>query len=151
MDSQSIGNKIALASLFTSVAAIAIGSATAIVPQEIKCTLGLLPRTCGGVYFISDSAYIDVGEADQRAVKLKKMGYSDPGHFFIPDYPNLSGKHLHVVYARKFDNRDDCAHFLEKYSQANPESYCFRASSNPSVEPDRFCSQSTQCPYGVRH
>jgi serine/threonine-protein kinase len=144
-DPENTANKIARADLLVSILAIIVGAIFALVPQEIKCNLGLLPRSCKGIYFISDNAYITVGEADQRSIQLKENGYPGSGHFFIPDYPNLSGKHLYVVYVDQFYHRDDCARSLESYSKKNPKAYCLRASTNPSVDPDRFCAESIDC------
>ena len=129
--------------LTVTILGIIIGAVVTLIPEEIKCNLGMLPSTCKGVYFVTDHAYTSAGEADQRYTDLKKAGYTNASHFFIPDYPNLSGKHLYQVYVDKFENRDDCARFLEEYSKKYRESYCVRASSNSVVEPDRFYASST--------
>jgi hypothetical protein len=139
---QKIATVIGLA---VTVLGTIIGAVVTLAPQEIKCSLGMLPSSCKGVYFVTDQAYISTGEADQRYTNLKKAGYTNASHFFIPDYPNLSGKHLYQVYADKFESRDECARFLEQYSKKYKESYCVRASSNPAVEPDRFCASSADC------
>lgn len=138
-------NNIALASLFVSILAIVIGAILILIPEIIKCNLGLLPASCKGIYFISDNAYLTVKAADHRFKQLKEHGYSNSGYFFIPDYSNLSGKHLYVVYANQFYEKEDCARSLEIYSKENPNAYCLRASTNPSVAPDRFCARSVDC------
>jgi serine/threonine-protein kinase len=58
--------------------------------------------------------------------------------FWIPDYPNLSGKRLFNVYPARFSSRQSCAEFLNSYSKREPGAYCAKASKNSNVSADRF-------------
>jgi serine/threonine protein kinase, bacterial len=91
-----------------------------------------------GFYFVQDSAFANSNEAQNQVNNLKAKGYSGAGYFWIPDYPNLSGKAFYAVYPAKFSNRSDCANFLQNYSQINSEVYCVYASKNGNDSPDRF-------------
>jgi serine/threonine protein kinase, bacterial len=91
-----------------------------------------------GFYFVQDSAFANSNEAQNQVNNLKVNGYSGAGYFWIPDYPNLSGKAFYAVYPAKFSNRSDCANLLQSYSQINSEVYCVYASKNANDSPDRF-------------
>ncbi|NES82357.1 MAG: YARHG domain-containing protein [Moorea sp. SIO2B7] len=91
-------------------------------------------------YFLADSAFADNSSAEAKMNKLKADGYNDAGLFWIPDYPNLSGKPLFKVYAAKFSDRNNCANFLREYSKFHPGVYCLFASQNPKKARDRFYS-----------
>jgi hypothetical protein len=52
--------------------------------------------------------------------------------FWIPDYPNLSGKYLFQVYVAKFSDRKSCANFLRAYSQRILEPIAFLAVKKPT-------------------
>lgn len=135
-------NIIGLLGLFVAIVGIPVGIAVALVPQQTKCTLSLLPsEDCKGVYFVSDNAYITQQEANQQAKKLKKE-YPESGYFATTKYPNLSVNSLHTVYAGKFKDRNSCAIFLKKYNQRNADAFCFRASANPDVSRDMFKSSA---------
>lgn len=66
------------------------------------------------------------------------MGYPQAGMFWIPDYPNLSGKQLFEVYAAKFSDKGSCIDFLKTYGKVNSKAYCAFASKDPNAPPDRF-------------
>ena len=95
-------------------------------------------RESEGFYFVSDSAFPSASEADKESQKLIEMGYGQSGKFWIPDYPNLSGKPLFVVYPAQFRERQSCANFLENYRKQSKSSYCAFASKDKNVSADRF-------------
>jgi hypothetical protein len=92
-------------------------------------------------YFISDAAFANYSKASEYVESLKFLGYPQAGMFWIPDYPNLSGKSLFTVYPARFDNRQSCRNFLRQYAQNKPEAYCAFASKDKNASPDRFYSR----------
>lgn len=93
-------------------------------------------------YFVADSAFSESGSATDKIRVLKAAGYGEAGMFWIPDYPNLSGKLLFEVYAAKFGDRQSCANFLRSYSQRNSDAYCAFASKDRNLPADRFYAGS---------
>ncbi|MBD2359390.1 serine/threonine protein kinase [Tolypothrix sp. FACHB-123] len=91
-----------------------------------------------GFYFISDAAFKTSDEADRQVQKLQRQGYSQAGNFWIPNYPNLSGKSLFVVYPAQFKQRQSCANFLSNYRKKSPDAYCAFASKDRNAPADRF-------------
>jgi serine/threonine protein kinase, bacterial len=91
-----------------------------------------------GFYFISDAAFKTSVEADNKVQSLRSKGYSQAGRFWIPTYPNLSGKPLFVVYPAQFNERQSCANFLSNYKKQSPDAYCAFASKDRNAPPDRF-------------
>jgi serine/threonine protein kinase len=91
-------------------------------------------------YFIDDTAFSrnKQAEANEQIQRLQSQGYSDAGMFWIPDYPNLSGKDLFEVYAGKFSDRTACIESLRRFGKQNPDSYCAFASKDANASPDRF-------------
>ncbi len=89
-------------------------------------------------YFLSDSAYAKLPGANLRVKALYNQGYSQAGSFWLPDYANLSGQQLYVVYVSQFSDRNSCIDQLKTYGQANPNAYCAFASKNANVSADRF-------------
>ncbi|MBK1988003.1 YARHG domain-containing protein [Sphaerospermopsis aphanizomenoides BCCUSP55] len=88
-------------------------------------------------YFVADSAFKDLPTATQQVRTLQVRGYSQAGIFWIPDYPNLSGKLLYEVYASRFSDRTNCINFLKTYGQVNSDAYCALASKDANTSPDR--------------
>ncbi|MBD2144047.1 YARHG domain-containing protein [Sphaerospermopsis sp. FACHB-1194] len=88
-------------------------------------------------YFVADSAFKDLPTATQQVRTLQVRGYSQAGMFWIPDYPNLSGKRLYQVYANWFSDRTNCINFLKTYGQVNSDAYCVLASKDANTSPDR--------------
>jgi serine/threonine-protein kinase len=89
-------------------------------------------------YFVADSAFLDSSSAVKQIKVLNAAGYRQAGLFWIPDYPNLSGKLLFEVYPAKFSDRKSCANFLRSYSQRNSGAYCGFASKDRNASADRF-------------
>jgi serine/threonine protein kinase, bacterial len=89
-------------------------------------------------YFVSHTALDTSDRANSEVKTLRNSGYRQAGSFWIPDYPNLSGKSLFQVYVSKFASSSDCRGFLKSYLQKNPEAYCAYASKNRSDRPERF-------------
>lgn len=88
-------------------------------------------------YFVADSAFQDLPTATRQVKNLQSRGYSQAGMFWIPDYPNLSGKLLYEVYANRFSDRTNCINFLKTYGQVNSDTYCVLASKDANTSPDR--------------
>jgi serine/threonine protein kinase len=93
-------------------------------------------------YFIADSAYKDTQTANRQVNSLKSAGYPQAGMFWIPDYPNLSGKILYEVYANQFSDKTSCINFLKTYGTVNKDAYCARASKNANISPERVSFQN---------
>jgi serine/threonine-protein kinase len=89
-------------------------------------------------YFVADSAFRDSSSAANQIKVLNVAGYRQAGLFWIPDYPNLSGKLLFEVYPAKFSDRQSCANFLRNYSQRNSGAYCGFASKDRNASAERF-------------
>lgn len=89
-------------------------------------------------YFLIDSAYAKPETANKQLEKLKAKGYQQAGVFWIPDYPNLSGKQLYAVYAGKFSARAECIDLLRNFGLQNKDAYCTFASFEPNAPPDQF-------------
>lgn len=89
-------------------------------------------------YFIADDAFPSLAEAEPKIRSLKASGYNQAGSFWIPDYPNLSGKPFFNVYPATFNSRQSCAEFLRNYSQRHPDAYCAFASKDKNASADRF-------------
>jgi hypothetical protein len=102
--------------------------------------IGLIVAQPDNFYFVDDSAFSDTSGADKELKKLKAKGFDQAGKFWIPDYPNLSGKKLFEVYPARFNDRNSCASFLLSYRTHNLEAYCAFASKNRNKNPDRFYS-----------
>jgi serine/threonine protein kinase, bacterial len=97
-----------------------------------------LPKSANDFYFVADSAYPNKATAQKQVSTLQAQGYSQAGAFWIPDYPNLSGKQLFEVYVAKFNNSNSCGEFLKNYGQVNSEAYCAKASLNANTSPERL-------------
>jgi serine/threonine-protein kinase len=89
------------------------------------------------IYFVADSAFSDLQPATKQAENLQVKGYSQAGIFWIPDYPNLSGKPLYEVYANRFSDLTNCINFLKTYGKVNSDSYCVLASKDANTSPNR--------------
>ncbi|MEA5576528.1 protein kinase domain-containing protein [Anabaena sp. UHCC 0451] len=88
-------------------------------------------------YFVANSAFKDLQTATRQVENLQIRGYSQAGIFWIPDYPNLSGKRLYEVYANRFSDRTQCINFLKTYGKVNSDAYCALASKDANTSPDR--------------
>ncbi|QFS46187.1 protein kinase domain-containing protein [Nostoc sphaeroides] len=89
-------------------------------------------------YFLADSSYSNSTKASKQVETLQAAGYSQAGMFWIPEYPNLSGKQLFEVYAALFSDRNKCIDLLKTYGQANASAYCAFASKDPNAPADRL-------------
>ena len=89
-------------------------------------------------YYLADSAYQDINNANNQIKNLKNAGYEQAGKFWVRDYPNLSGKPYHQVYTAKFTSRNQCIDSLKNYVQRNQDAYCGLASENANVSPNYF-------------
>lgn len=67
-------------------------------------------------YVILDSAWKTMQEAQRRMVTLSHNGYSNSGHFWIPNFKFLSGKELHQVYIGPFHELTDAKSEICKYN-----------------------------------
>jgi serine/threonine protein kinase, bacterial len=91
-----------------------------------------------GFYLVNDAAFEKSDRARSQVQSLQKAGYPQAGSFWIPDYPNLSGKPLFQVYVNRFASISDCRQFLKAYSSKNPTAYCAYASKNKNDSAERF-------------
>jgi hypothetical protein len=103
-------------------------------------SLAHTPDLPDSFYFIDYSAFSDRDSANKELKILKEKKYDRAGIFWIPDYPNLSGKKLFEVYADRFNDRRSCAESIRQYRKQKPEAYCAFASKNKNDNPDRFYS-----------
>ncbi|MBW4477833.1 MAG: serine/threonine protein kinase [Tolypothrix brevis GSE-NOS-MK-07-07A] len=95
-------------------------------------------------YFIADSNFLNLQTAVKQIKTLQMAGYSQPGVFWIPDYPNLSDQRSFVVYAGTFSDRTSCLNFLKTYGKANSAAYCGFASKDPRTPSDKIYFQQLQ-------
>jgi serine/threonine protein kinase, bacterial len=91
-----------------------------------------------GFYLVNDTAFDKSDRALSQVKSLQKAGYQQAGSFWIPDYPNLSGRPLFQVYVSRFASISDCRQFLKAYSPKNPSAYCAYASKNKNDSAERF-------------
>ncbi|MEO0842947.1 MAG: serine/threonine-protein kinase [Cyanobacteria bacterium J06643_5] len=107
-----------------------------ITPRETATT----PPTQAAVsfYYLADSAYRDINNANNQITNLKNAGFNQAGKFWVRDYPNLSGKPYHQVYTAKFSSRSNCIDSLKNYVQRNQDAYCALASENANTSPNYF-------------
>ncbi len=66
-------------------------------------------------YVICESAYDDIKEAQKRLVELNRLGYSNTGLFWVPDYKYLSGAEKYQVYIGPFNDRNDAIEAICNY------------------------------------
>jgi serine/threonine protein kinase, bacterial len=114
-------------------------SSQSIPPSQVS-TLSLTPISTS-FYFIASYALDKSNDALLKVESLKAQGYAEAGMFWIPDYPNLSGKRLFNVYPAKFSDRNLCANFLKGYRKRDPQAYCAFASKDKNAPADRFYSK----------
>jgi serine/threonine protein kinase, bacterial len=89
-------------------------------------------------HFVANSNLPNLQAAIKEVKILQAQGISQSGVFWIPDYPNLSGKkNLFIVYIATFQDRPSCINFLKTYGQINPEAYCAFASKNLDAPTNR--------------
>lgn len=93
-------------------------------------------------YYLADTAFAKVENANNKINKLRYLGYNQSGAFWLQNYPNLSNKPYYQVYIAKFNNRRSCIEFLKNYIQRNQDAYCGFASKNKNVSPDYYGSHS---------
>ncbi len=97
-------------------------------------------------YFLADSAFREINNANNQIKELKNAGYSQAGKFWLRDYPNLSNNPYHQVYAAKFSSRSNCIESLKNYVQRNKNAYCALASENANASPNYFYGFSGRNP-----
>ncbi|MGB3641456.1 MAG: serine/threonine protein kinase, partial [Rivularia sp. (in: cyanobacteria)] len=97
-------------------------------------------------YFLADSAFREINNANNQTRKLKNAGYSQAGKFWLRDYPNLSNNPYHQVYAAKFSSRSNCIESLKNYVQRNKNAYCALASENANASPNYFYGSQIESP-----
>ncbi|WP_414589371.1 protein kinase domain-containing protein [Scytonema sp. PCC 10023] len=112
-------------------------------PQPQKASTPAQPdtnsiRLHSSFYFLADSAFAKSQTAVKQVKTLQAAGYPQAGMFWVPEYPNLSGKQLFEVYAATFSDRNNCVDFLRIYGKVNSKAYCAFASKDPNSPPDRF-------------
>ncbi|BAZ12945.1 serine/threonine protein kinase [Calothrix sp. NIES-4071] len=110
-------------------------SSNAVLPDTGSKSNSNLPSSS---YFLIDSAYAKREAANKQVEKLKAKGYQQAGIFWIPDYPNLSGKQLYAAHAGKFNTRAECVDLLRNFGLQNKDAYCTFASKEPNAPSDRF-------------
>jgi serine/threonine-protein kinase len=81
-------------------------------------------------YFLADSAFEDKDKANLRVEKLKSLGYTDAGLFWIPDYPNLGSNKFQQVYTGRFQDLESCKTKLNEHLKFVDDAYCAFASPN---------------------
>ncbi len=97
-------------------------------------------------YFLADSAFREINNANNQITELKNAGYSQAGKFWLRDYPNLSNNPYHQVYAAKFSSRSNCIESLKNYVQRNKNAYCALASENANASPNYFYGSQVEIP-----
>ncbi|MEM9923048.1 MAG: serine/threonine-protein kinase [Cyanobacteria bacterium P01_D01_bin.50] len=97
-------------------------------------------------YFLADSAFKQINNANNQITDLKNAGYSQAGKFWLRDYPNLSNNPYHQVYVEKFNSRSNCIESLKNYIQRNQNAYCALASENANASPNYFYGSQLESP-----
>jgi serine/threonine-protein kinase len=92
-------------------------------------------------YFLADSAFEDKEKATLRVEKLKSLGYTDAGLFWIPDYPNLGSNKFQQVYTGQFQDLESCKTKLNEHLKFVDDAYCAFASPN-ATDPVQRISKS---------
>lgn len=120
-------------------------------PQPQKASTPAQPdtnsiRLPNSFYFLADSAFAKSQTAVKQVKTLQAAGYPQAGMFWLPEYPNLSGKQLFEVYAATFSDRNNCVDFLRTYGKVNSKAYCAFASKDPNSPPDRFYFKQISTP-----
>lgn len=103
-------------------------------------------RLPNSFYFLADSAFAKSQTAVEQVKTLQAAGYPQAGMFWVPEYPNLSGKQLFEVYAATFSDRNNCVDFLRTYGKVNSKAYCAFASKDPNSSPDRLYFKQLSTP-----
>ncbi|KAB8319212.1 YARHG domain-containing protein [Tolypothrix campylonemoides VB511288] len=120
-------------------------------PQPQKASTPAQPdtnsiRLPNSFYFLADSAFAKSQTAVKQVKTLQAAGYAQAGMFWIPEYPNLSGKQLFEVYVATFSDRNNCVDLLRTYGKVNSKAYCAFASKNPNSPPDRLYFKQISTP-----
>ncbi|MEA5596671.1 serine/threonine-protein kinase [Rivularia sp. UHCC 0363] len=97
-------------------------------------------------YFLADSAFRELNNANNQITDLKNAGYNQAGKFWLQDYPNLSNNPYHQVYAAKFSSLTNCIESLRSYVQANKNAYCALASQDTNASPNYFYGSQIKSP-----
>ncbi|MEO1431872.1 MAG: serine/threonine protein kinase, partial [Cyanobacteria bacterium J06633_8] len=97
-------------------------------------------------YFLADSAFREINNANNQIRELKNAGYNQTGKFWLPDYPNLSNNSYHQVYVAKFSSRTNCIESLKNYVSRNQNAYCALASENANKSPNYFYGSQIKIP-----
>ncbi|MGB3655837.1 MAG: serine/threonine protein kinase, partial [Rivularia sp. (in: cyanobacteria)] len=97
-------------------------------------------------YFLADSAFREINNANNQITDLNNAGYNQAGKFWLQDYPNLSNNPYHQVYAAKFSSRRNCIESLKNYIQRNKNAYCALASEDGNASPNYFYGSQVESP-----
>lgn len=89
-------------------------------------------------HFIADSTFANLQPAIKQTKTLQAAGYRQTGMFWIPDYPNVVGTRLFIVYVATFSDRPSCIKFLKNYGKVNSQAYCAFASKDPKAPTDHL-------------
>jgi serine/threonine-protein kinase len=104
------------------------------------------PQQPVSFYFLADSAFQEINNANNQITELKNAGYNQAGKFWLRDYPNLSNNPYHQVYAAKFSSRSSCIESLKNYVRRNQNAYCALASENANASPNYFYGSQIETP-----
>ena len=97
-------------------------------------------------YFLADSAFEQINNANNQITNLKNAGYNRAGKFWLQDYPNLSNSPFHQVYVEKFSSRSNCIESLKNYIKRNQDAYCALASEDANASPRYFYGSQIEIP-----
>ena len=97
-------------------------------------------------YFLADSAFREINNANNQITDLKNAGYNQAGKFWLQDYPNLSKNPYYQVYAAKFSSRRNCIESLKNYVSRNQNAFCALASENANASPNYFYGSQVETP-----
>ncbi|MEO1378171.1 MAG: serine/threonine-protein kinase [Cyanobacteria bacterium J06635_10] len=97
-------------------------------------------------YFLADSAFRQINNANNQITSLKNAGYNRAGKFWLQDYPNLSNKPYYQVYVEKFSSRGNCIKSLKNYIQRNQDAYCALASEDANASRNSFDGSQLESP-----
>ncbi|MEO1430560.1 MAG: serine/threonine-protein kinase, partial [Cyanobacteria bacterium J06633_8] len=103
-------------------------------------------KAADSFYFLADSAFREINNANNQIRELKNAGYNQTGKFWLPDYPNLSNNPFHQVYVAKFSSRTNCIESLKNYVRRNQNAYCALASENANTSPNYFYGSQIKIP-----
>ena len=73
-------------------------------------------------YIVSVEAVTEERDAQDRAMNLRRKGYS-ANYLWIPDYASLSGAQMYAVYIGPYSTQYECEVATENYRKIQPEAY----------------------------